>query len=144
MTRDNAFVAQQIARQGEFANRVQEKQTALANSLLSSELTGSSTRFNVSSAEAFNNTLLLAQLLTPLLKTTASHPTPRSRAAARRYASGGFVGSRKGAIDRFAKEESVEDLGKQSENKPQTKTEEVDFKKMARSPKFNATSPFLN
>jgi hypothetical protein len=64
MTKVNAILAQQIAKEGEFAKKVEQKQTTLASSLLNSELRDSSTRFNVSSAEAFNNTLVLAQLLT--------------------------------------------------------------------------------
>ena len=128
MTRKNLLTAQQIAKEGEFARRFQENQAALASSS-KGPLNRPQKIFDVSSIEALNNTLLLAQLLTHLLKPTASPLPPRSRATTRGIASGKPVGSKREAFERFAmegnREKSDEDLDEQGEDTPQIKTEEL-------------------
>jgi len=130
------FNAQQIAQQGKFANQVhQKKQAALANS----ESVLNDARFDVSSTQALDNTLVLLRVLAPLLNPQTSHLTSKNPAAARRAASGRHVGTRKEAMERFANkatdqeelptQKAIENLGKQNKNNPK-KTEEVDFEKI--------------
>ena len=124
---------------------VQEKQALLAKI---SPLKPPQEIFKVSGAEAFNSTLVLAQLLTPLLKPPAPSLKRKSRAVVRREVSGKYVGSREEAKSKSRQEaiksrqEAIKRLveatnanvqeklvWKSDENKPsQTQTEKVDFK----------------
>ncbi len=137
------FINDQRIAQGRFA--VQEKQALLAKK---SPLDPSQRILNVSGAEAFNSTLVLAQLLTPLLKPPAPSLKRKSRAVVRREVSGKYVGSREEAKSKSRQEaiksrqEAIKRLveatnanvqeklvWKSDENKPsQTPTEKVDFK----------------
>jgi len=100
---NSSFVAYQIALQGRFANKVQVKEDS-SKSQLRNPLEA---KFNVSSIEAINSTLLLAQLLAPLSKPRTSFLPPKSRAAARRVAGGNTVVSGQEAIKRLAKNKNV-------------------------------------
>jgi uncharacterized protein YjbI with pentapeptide repeats len=107
----------------DFTNKVPRKQALLGEKI---------GKFDVSSAEALNSTLVLARFLAPLLQPPAPPREPIKLPVARRKASGKYVGSRQEAIERFGNNTNVQEklVSKSDENKlSQTPTEEVDFAK---------------
>jgi len=107
----------------DFTNKVPRKQALLGEKI---------GKFDVSSAEALNSTLVLARFLAPLLQPPAPPREPIKLPVARRKASGKYVGSRQEAIERFGNNTNVQEklVSKSDENNPsQTPTEEVDFAK---------------
>ena len=121
---DKSLDPQQNAEKDRFPTKVQEKDSS--KSPLRSP-------FRVSRAGALRGILFLTQVFSAISIKSQQKPLSKSPTPAGGVASGKPIGNRQEAIDRFAvaTQNDIKDLSEKRKNNPyQTKTEEVDFKKI--------------